>query len=191
MSAWRAFDINAQVWLRLQPGSNVPAGCPPSGFRGGGLVTGTLRSGNLLAVMPITGPRTHFGLGSHTRAGIARIVWPNGTAQVEFELKADQQVVAMQRLKGSCPWVFARSGDKMHFVKDFIWRSPLGMRINSQDTAGVDQTLDWIFISGDLLTPQDDSYEIRVTAELWETHFFDHISLMVVDHPAAFRSVCR
>ena len=145
-----------------------------------------VRSGNLLAVMPITGPRTHFGLGSHTRAGIARIVWPNGTAQVEFELKADQQVVAMQRLKGSCPWVFARSGDKMHFVKDFIWRSPLGMRINSQDTAGVDQTLDWIFISGDLLTPQDDSYEIRVTAELWETHFFDHISLMVVDHPADF-----
>ncbi len=25
---------------------------------------------------------------------------------------------------------------------------------------------------------------MRITAELWETHFFDHVSLMVVDHPA-------
>lgn len=145
-----------------------------------------VRAGQLFSMMPIISTRTHFGLGGHPRAGIARIVWPNGTAQVEFELKADQQVTAMQRLKGSCPWVFTRAGDKMQFVKDFIWRSPLGMRINSQDTAGVDQTEDWIFISGDLLTPQYDSYEIRVTAELWETHFFDHISLMVVDHPADY-----
>jgi hypothetical protein len=145
-----------------------------------------VRAGQLFAVMPITSPSTHFGLGTHARAGIARISWPNGTAQVEFELAADQQVTAMQRLKGSCPWVFTRSGDGFEFVKDFIWRSPLGMRINSQDTAGVDQTEDWIFIAGDLLTPHQDNYEIRVTAELWETHFFDHISLMVVDHPAEF-----
>jgi tetratricopeptide (TPR) repeat protein len=145
-----------------------------------------VRAGQLLAVMPITSSRTHFGLGNNLRAGIARIVWPNGTAQVEFELRADQDVTAMQRLKGSCPWVFTRVGDQFHFVKDFIWRSPLGMRINSQDTAGVDQTEDWIFIPGDLLTPHHDSYEIRITAELWETHFFDHVSLMVVDHPASF-----
>ena len=145
-----------------------------------------IRAGQLLAVAPITSPRTHFGLGNNIRAGIARIVWPNGTAQVEFELRADQHVTAMQRLKGSCPWVFTRAGDKFHFVKDFIWRSPLGMRINSQDTAGVDQTEDWIFIPGDLLTPHNDRYEIRITAELWETHFFDHVSLMVVDHPASF-----
>ncbi len=145
-----------------------------------------VRAGQLLSAMPIISPTTHFGLGTNTRAGVARVVWPNGTAQVEFELQADQQVVAMQRLKGSCPWVFSRAGDKFHFVKDFIWRSPLGMRINSQDTAGVDQTEDWILIPGDLLTPHNDSYELRVTAELWETHFFDHVSLMVVDHPESF-----
>ena len=27
-------------------------------------------------------------------------------------------------------------------------------------------------------------YDVRITAELWETHFFDHVSLLVVDHPA-------
>jgi hypothetical protein len=28
----------------------------------------------------------------------------------------------------------------------------------------------------------DGVYDVRVTAELWETHFFDHVSLLVVDH---------
>ncbi len=142
-----------------------------------------IRAGQLLASAPITSPHTHFGLGDHSQVGIARIVWPNGVAQVEFDLPVDQAVTAVQRLKGSCPWVFSRDGDTFHFVKDFIWRSPLGMRINSQDTAGVEQTEDWILIPGKLLTAHHGVYEIRITAELWETHFFDHISLMVVDHP--------
>lgn len=148
-----------------------------------------IRAGPLLAAAPITSPHTHFGLGDHLQVGMARIVWPNGVAQVEFDLPADQAVTAVQRLKGSCPWVFARDGDTFHFVKDFIWRSPLGMRINSQDTAGVEQTEDWILIPGERLTAHDGAYEIRITAELWETHFFDHISLMIVDHPESVRVV--
>jgi len=31
---------------------------------------------------------------------------------------------------------------------------------------------------------RDGRYEIRMTAELWETHFVDHVSLMSVDHPS-------
>ena len=30
----------------------------------------------------------------------------------------------------------------------------------------------------------DGFYDVRITAELWETHYFDHMSLMVVDHQA-------
>jgi hypothetical protein len=71
----------------------------------------------------------------------------------------------------------------MRFVTDFLWRSPLGLRINAQDTAGVGQTEDWVRISGDHLVPHNGSYDVRITAELWETHFFDHVSLMAVDHP--------
>lgn len=146
-----------------------------------------IRAGQLAASAPITSPRTHFGLGRHAQVGVARIVWPNGVAQVEFELEADQLVTAVQRLKGSCPWVFAWDGDAFRFVKDFIWRSPLGMRINSQDTAGVDQTEDWILIPGGMLAEEDGAYAFRITAELWETHFFDHISLLVVDHPESVK----
>ena len=40
--------------------------------------------------------------------------------------------------------LFAFDGSVMRFVTDFIWRSPLGLRINAQDTAGVSQTEDWV-----------------------------------------------
>ncbi|WP_243665064.1 hypothetical protein [Rhodothermus marinus] len=71
----------------------------------------------------------------------------------------------------------------MVFVTDFIWGSPLGLRINAQETGDIAQTEDWIKIRGDQLRPRDGIYDVRITAELWETHFFDHVSLMVVDHP--------
>ena len=104
--------------------------------------------------------------------------------QAEFDLAADQEIVAIQRLKGSCPWVFAYDGTGMQFVTDFLWRSPLGLRINAQDTAGITQTEDWVKIRADQLTPKDGLYDIRITGELWETHFIDHLALMTVDHPA-------
>ena len=34
-------------------------------------------------------------------------------------------------------------------------------------------TEDWVKVRGDQLTPRDGSYDLRITAELWETHFFD------------------
>jgi hypothetical protein len=148
-----------------------------------------IRAGPLVEEMPITSSRTHFGLGDQDQVGVARIVWPNGVAQAEFDLQPNQEVTAVQRLKGSCPWVFTRAGGAFHFVKDFLWRSPLGMRINSQDTAGVDQTEDWILIPGKAMTADDGAYEIRITAELWETHFFDHVALKVVDHPESIAVV--
>ncbi|HET9831531.1 MAG TPA: hypothetical protein VFP91_07475, partial [Vicinamibacterales bacterium] len=33
------------------------------------------------------------------------------------------------------------------------------------------------------LVARDGVYDVRITAELWETHFVDHVSLRVVDHP--------
>ena len=33
------------------------------------------------------------------------------------------------------------------------------------------------------MKPHDGYYDLRVTAELWETYYIDHYSLMVVDHP--------
>ena len=110
-----------------------------------------IRSGLLTQKQTLTGAPAHFGLGTRTAIDVARIVWPNGIMQADFDRAADQTVVAEQRLKGSCPWVFTYDGTGMRFVTDFLWRSPLGLRINAQDTAGVTQTEDWVKIRGDQL----------------------------------------
>ncbi len=143
-----------------------------------------VRAGLLVQKQVIAGPVVHFGLGTHNGADVARVVWPNGTAQAEFNTKANVAIAAEQRLKGSCPFIYAFDGSEIRFVTDFLWRSPLGLRINAQDTAGVGQTEDWIKIRGDQLAPREGNYDLRMTAELWETHFWDHVSLMVVDHPS-------
>lgn len=142
-----------------------------------------IRSGLLTQKQAIAGSPVHFGLGTRTGVDVTRIVWPNGVMQADFDRRADEAILAEQRLKGSCPWIFADDGSGMRFVTDFLWRSPLGLRINAQDTAGVTQTEDWVKIRGDQLAAKGGSYDLRITAELWETHYIDHVALMVVDHP--------
>ena len=169
-------------WKQIQPRAAQAVGDQRiNSFGIGGEVE--LRSGLLYQKQPITQPILHFGLGDNLLADVARITWPNGAVQAEFELLSDQVVSAQQRLKGSCPWLFTFDGERMQFVTDFIWRSPLGLRINAQETAGIMTTEDWVKIRGDQLAARDGYYDVRITAELWETHFFDHVSLMVVDHP--------
>ncbi|HEY4086859.1 MAG TPA: FG-GAP-like repeat-containing protein [Bryobacteraceae bacterium] len=139
----------------------------------------------LFQKQPITSPLIHFGTGDEARADVARIIWPNGVAQAEFDLKTEQQILAIQRLKGSCPWLFAWDGKQMSFVKDGSpWSSALGLHINAQNVAGIGQTQEWFKIPGESLKPHDGYYDLRITAELWETYYIDHYSLMVVDHPA-------
>ena len=144
-----------------------------------------VRTGLLYQKQLIRSPIVHFGLGTFEEADMLRIIWPNGSVQAEFaELGMGSTIFNEQILKGSCPWLFTDSGDGMEFITDILWRSPLGLRINAQETAGVIQTLDRVRISGDQLQEKDGVYDVRITAELWETHFFDHVSLVAVDHPS-------
>jgi Tfp pilus assembly protein PilF len=143
-----------------------------------------VRSGLLYQKQLIGGPTAHFGLGGRARIDVARIIWPNGSVQAEFDLPATREpLLARQRLKGSCPWLFAFDGEEMRFVTDFIWRTALGLRINMQGSSAVVHSEDWIRIRGDQLAARDGFYDLRITAELWETYYFDHIALLTVDHP--------
>lgn len=143
-----------------------------------------VRSGLLYQKQLISSPLVHFGLGEYEEAEMLRIIWPNGSVQAEFaELGMGATIFNEQILKGSCPWLFTNDGEEIHFITDILWRSPLGLRINAQETAGVIQTLDRVRIPANRLKPVDGVYDIRITAELWETHFFDHVSLVAVDHP--------
>jgi hypothetical protein len=143
-----------------------------------------VRAGLLYQKRLISSPVVHFGLGEQPQVHVARFIWPNGTVQAEFNLAATTEtILTRQRLKGSCPWVFTFDGAAMQFVTDFLWRTALGLRINAQGDAAVIHSEDWIKIRGDQLAPRDGSYDVRITGELWETHFFDHVALLVVDHP--------
>ena len=135
------------------------------------------------ARQPLDKPIAHFGLGEYSAADALRISWPNGDTQAEFALKSGKDIVALQRLTGSCPYLWAWDGKRFAFVKDVNWRSPLGLKINSQDTAGIVQTEDWAHLRADQLQARDGKYDLRVTADLWEAHYFDTIQLMTVDHP--------
>lgn len=142
------------------------------------------RSGLQYLRQPIDKPWVHIGLGTYEEAEMLRIIWPNGSTQAEFaELGYDTQIMNEQILKGSCPWVLTYNGDQMEFVSDFLWRTALGLKINAQGEGSVIHSVDWIKIDGDQLKPRDGFYDVRITADLWETHFFDHVSLMAVDHP--------
>jgi len=142
-----------------------------------------MRSDLLYQKQPIRSPLVHFGLGGRETVHLVRFLWPDGTSRTTFSPPSRDEVERMPGLKGSCPWLFTYNGSEMTFVTDFIWRSPLGLRINAQDTAGVLSTEDRVKIEGRELAPRNGAYDVRITAELWETHYFDHVSLMTVDHP--------
>jgi len=143
-----------------------------------------IRSDLLTQKQIISSPVLHFGLGDHTGVQFARIVWPNGLIQAEFNLKADQSVLAQQRLKGSCPFLFAWDGHGMRFLKDVAPMSaPLGAHIDATSLEPIQQTQQWFKIDGDQLQPRDGYYDLRLTDEYWETYYIDYYSLLVVDHP--------
>jgi tetratricopeptide (TPR) repeat protein len=171
-------------WQLIQPRAKQAVGDQRiNSFGIGGEIE--IRSGLLVQMQPITGPQVHFGLGEQNNVDVARILWPNGSMRAEFALKADQEIVTEQRLKGSCPFLFAFNGTRMNFVKDAVpWGSAIGLRINNIGTAKIAATEEWYKIGEDELVPRDGFYDLRITGELWETYYYDYLSLMVVDHPA-------
>lgn len=143
-----------------------------------------IRAGLLVQKQLVTGPLVHFGLGDQAGADVVRVVWPNGSVRAEFELKVDTSVLAEQRLKGSCPSLFAFDGKRMRFVKDCApWSPAIGLRINNYQTLKVGQTEEWVRIRGDQLAPREGFYDLAITAELWETYYLDRYQFAVVDHP--------
>jgi tetratricopeptide (TPR) repeat protein len=131
----------------------------------------------------VTGPMTHIGLGGKPADAI-RVVWPNGVPQEVIEPTPNQVFTEVQILKGSCPFLATSNDDgSWEFVTDLLWRSPLGLKINAQTVPPIAATQDWVKVRSDQLRARDGIYELAVTAQLWETHFFDEIKMVAIDHP--------
>jgi tetratricopeptide (TPR) repeat protein len=170
-------------WQILRPRARVATGDQRiNSFGIGGEME--LRSGLLVQKQPINRPLLHFGLGEQAGTDVVTISWPNGMQNAEFALRADQEVLTEQRLKGSCPFLFAWNGKQVNFVKDAVpWGSAIGLQIDSVGSSKIAATEEWYKIGRDQLVPHDGYYDLRLTGELWETYYYDYLKLMVVDHP--------
>jgi hypothetical protein len=90
-------------------------------------------------------------------------------------------VVEEQVLKGSCPFLYTFDGEKISFVTDLLWGAPIGLPYAPGRYIPADPS-ELVLVPS--ATAQDGIYQFRVTEELWEAAFIDHVRLWLVDHPA-------
>ncbi|MEJ7862428.1 MAG: FG-GAP-like repeat-containing protein [Pyrinomonadaceae bacterium] len=136
----------------------------------------------------------HFGLGKREKPDAVRVIWTSGTiqAEVEFPEKAKNQtaknfaplkIEELDRKPSSCPYLYTWNGEKFEFVTDFLGGGEMG----NWKEAGAYHYPDsdeFVRITSDQLKPKNGKYEIRVTNELEEVLFLDHLKLVAVEHDA-------
>jgi tetratricopeptide (TPR) repeat protein len=151
-----------------------------------------------------------FGLGGRDAADLVRVLWPAGILQAELadrseaagpvpgpvaerEAHSDRHrfqptrsvvvvITELDRKPSSCPYLYAWNGERFAFVTDFLGGGELGYWI----APGVRNQPDpdeYVRLRSDQLQPRDGFFELRVTNELEETLFLDHVGLIAVDHP--------
>jgi hypothetical protein len=147
-----------------------------------------LRAGDIQQTRVVTDRITHFGLGPHLKADVVRIVWPNGVPQTVYLPGTDEDVLELEALKGSCPFLYTWDGTGFRFVTDVMWRSALGMPVGIMGGGGrayapAAASQEYLRIPGSALAPRNGRYVLQLTEELWETAYVDEMRLLAVDHP--------
>ncbi len=142
-----------------------------------------LRFGPHYRSQVITSPATHFGLGQYDRASSVRVILPNGLTQTIRDPSLDTVVEEEQKLKGSCPYLYAWDGAKFVFMTDCLWAAPLGLQVARGVVAG-DRPWEYLKVDGRHVSPREGHYEFRITEELWEVAYVDKLAMSAVDHPA-------
>jgi len=165
-------------WLSLKLQGLTEGNSKNNRFGIGSIVE--VRNGDLQQRYDVSGDTTHIGLGPHTQAEVLRVEWTNGVPQNRLGVERNQRVVEEQVLKGSCPFLYAWNGESFGFVTDLLWGSPIGLPVAPGVWMPADPS-ELVRVDG--LVERDGGFDIRITEELWEAAFFDHVQLWVVDHP--------
>lgn len=176
-------DVNKA--LTVQPRGLITGSSKNNYFGIGSKVE--VRAGDLYQSRVVTDPVVHIGLGQRSNADVIRIVFTNGVPQNIFSPGTDQDIIEQQILKGSCPFLYTWNGERFVFATDILWRSALGMPLGIQGSetsyAPAMSAQDYVRLPGHLLQPDGDVYRLQLTAELWETPYFDEVKLIAIDHP--------
>lgn len=103
---------------------------------------------------------------------------------VEADPKTPLRITELELPTGSCPYLYAWDGNRFRFVTDLLGASPAGLRLT--DDRFVDADTDELAGIGNAATiqPRDGAYLLQITDELRELLFFDHVQLVVADHPS-------
>jgi hypothetical protein len=123
----------------------------------------------------------HFGLGPD-RAYSLRLTFVNGLTQGIIDPENNAILEEKQVLIGSCPFLYGWNGESWQLVTDLLWNAPLGLQV-ARGKVLPDRRWEYLMIPGQAMQPYKNAYELRITEELWETAYFDHVALMAVDHP--------
>jgi hypothetical protein len=132
-----------------------------------------------------------FGLGARTSPDAVRVLWPAGIVQAETELPAAPtaavrpplKVEEIDRKPSSCPFLYTWNGERFEFVSDFMGPGEMGYWV-SPEVRSLPDTDEYVRVRGDQLVERDGRYELRVTNELEEVLYLDHVKLLAVAHPA-------
>ncbi|HLL99477.1 MAG TPA: FG-GAP-like repeat-containing protein [Pyrinomonadaceae bacterium] len=154
-----------------------------------------LRAGSLAqkletyAASPAPAPsEVHFGLGKREKPDAVRVIWTSGVvqAEVEFPEKTAKnfqpfKIEELDRKPSSCPYLYAWNGEKFEFVTDFLGGGEMG-NWQSAGAYHYPDSDEYVRITSEQLKPKNGRYEIRVTNELEEVLFLDHLKLVAVEH---------
>ena len=133
----------------------------------------------------VSKPVVHFGVGNASVENL-RVVLTNGLTQNIEQPGSNLLVEEIQELKGSCPFVYGWNGERFELITDLLWNAPLGLQVSPGEVVP-DRRWEYLLLPGEKVRPQGNQYKLRITEELWEVAYFDHVQLTAIDHPKNVR----
>jgi len=128
-----------------------------------------------------------FGLGKRTTVDAVRVLWPAGIVQAETEIANTKSpltlsLTELDRKPSSCPYLYVWNGERFEFVTDFMGGGEMG-HLDAPGSFNLPDPDEYVRIPPGLLRERNGRYELRVTNELEEALFVDHVQLVAVAHP--------
>lgn len=98
-------------------------------------------------------------------------------------LKSPFTVEELDRKPSSCPFLFTWNGERFEFITDFLGGGEMGYR-EGPGLYNHPDPVEYVRIRADQLKPSNGQYELRVTNELEEVLYLDHLQLTMATHPS-------
>jgi tetratricopeptide (TPR) repeat protein len=125
-----------------------------------------------------------IGLGGRTVVDAVRVLWPAGIVQSELQPPLSKPLILteLDRKPSSCPYLFTWNGARFEFLTDFLGGGELGYWLAPGVRSKPDPD-EYVRIPADALREKDGRFELRITNELEEVLYLDHVHLEAVAHP--------